>query len=113
MTEKSFLNNVCRLNEGNICELIPVRGRKSFYGKCKAIEKDGYSACLSYSTIVCMKTKSGKFKRLWDGYSATTMRHIDSFCSHVGFPSIGKSVWEKMTVGKPYSREKIRELNCC
>lgn len=112
MTEKIFLGNVCGLGEG-MSELIPVRGRKSFYGKGKLIEKDGYSACLSYNTIVCMKTKSGKFKRLWDGYSSTTMRHIDSFCSHVGFPSIGKAVWENMTVGKPYSREQIRELNRC
>lgn len=54
-----------------IYELCPVDNRKSFYGKAKVIEKDnGEKVLQSYNTEVCKITKSGKFVRLWDDYSA-------------------------------------------
>lgn len=52
---------------------------KSFYGKAKVIEKDGETLLQSYDTTVCKIDKSGEFVRMWEGYSATTMRHINAF----------------------------------
>ena len=64
---------------------LPVMGydrAKSFYGKAKVIEKDnGEKVLQSYNTEVCKISSNGEFVRLWDGYSVTTMRHVNSFLS--------------------------------
>lgn len=57
---------------------------KSFYGKAKVIEKDGETLLQSYDTTVCKIDKSGEFVRMWEGYSATTMRHINAFIEMFG-----------------------------
>ena len=81
-----------------IYELQPNNSRKSFYGKAKVIEKDnGEKVLMSYDTEVCKITKSGEFVRLWDGYSATTMRHVNSFLDLVGIAGGGKAFWDKLT----------------
>lgn len=62
-------------------ELIPTNGRKSFYGKAIVqIADDGTETLLSYGTPIVRKAKDGKITRLWDGWSATTGRHIKAFC---------------------------------
>lgn len=81
-----------------IYELIPMDGRKSFYGKAKVIEKDGETLLQSYNTEVCKVTSSGQFVRLWSGYSATTMRHVNSFLDLVGIAGGGKAWWDAQTV---------------
>lgn len=61
-------------------ELMPTTydGRKSFYKK--AYVRYGKAIVLeSYGLPVARITTTGSFERLWDGYSATTMRHINSF----------------------------------
>lgn len=64
---------------------LPVCGydrAKSFYGKAKVIEMDnGEKVLQSYNTFVCRITAAGRFVRMWGGYSATTMRHVNSFLS--------------------------------
>ena len=64
---------------------LPVCGydrAKSFYGKAKVIETDnGEKVLQSYNTFVCRITAAGRFVRMWGGYSATTMRHVNSFLS--------------------------------
>lgn len=63
-----------------IFELPCLDNRKSFYGKAHCIELDnGTKQLQSYSTIVCEITKEGNFRRLWDGNTQTTNRHIKSF----------------------------------
>ena len=80
-------------------ELIPTDGRKSFYGKAVVIEKDnGETVLQSYDTFVCKITKSGEFVRLWSGYSATTMRHVNSFLQRFGIPGGGKAWWNDQTI---------------
>lgn len=69
---------------------------KSFYGKVKVIEKDGETVLQSYDTEVCKITASGKFIRLWGGYSATTMRHINSFIEMFGIEGGGKKWWDAL-----------------
>lgn len=73
--------------------------RKSFYGKAKVIEKDnGEKVLQSYDTEVCKITSSGEFARMWDGYSSTTMRHINSFLQFFDIVGGGKSWWNAQTV---------------
>lgn len=81
-------------------ELIPTDGRKSFYGKAVVFEKDnGEKVLQSYNTEVC-KITSGEFVRLWSGYSATTMRHVNSFLQRFGIPGGGKAWWDALPVGE-------------
>ena len=79
-------------------ELKPINGRKSFYGKAEVIEKDnGDIELRSYSTIVA-RIRNGKFERLWSGYSATTMNHINSFIGIYGISGGGKAWWTSLEV---------------
>lgn len=62
-------------------ELIPVNGRKSFYGKAIVeVSEDGTETLYSYGTAIIKKTVNGELIKLWDGWSATTGNHIFSFC---------------------------------
>ena len=64
-----------------IYELMPTNGRKSFYGKAFIKQfADGSEVLQSYNTDVLKKTAEGVFIRLWGGWSATTGRHIASYC---------------------------------
>jgi len=83
-------------------ELPCYDGRKSFYGKAHIIEHDdGTRELRSYDTIVCRLTPDNHFVKLWDDYSATTMRHINSFLDHHGFNQYGgKAWWEKCEPGE-------------
>lgn len=64
-----------------IYDLIPTDGRKSFYGKAKVfIEDDGTETLYSYNTPIIKRTAAGELVRIWDGWSATTGRHITAFC---------------------------------
>lgn len=77
---------------------LPVCGSdraKSFYGKAKVIVKDnGEKVLQSYNTEVCKINSSGEFVRMWEGYSATTMRHVNSFLSFYDMNGGGKSWWD-------------------
>lgn len=83
-------------------ELTPkYDSRKSFYGKATVTVNDrGDSVLQSYNTNVAMITESGDFVRLWDGYSATTMRHVNEFLLQAGFPAneTGKKFWDACPV---------------
>ena len=79
---------------------LPVMNdaRKSFYNKAKVTELDnGDIELTSYNTIVC-RIRNGKFERLWNGYSATTMRHINAFLEFYGIEGGGKAWWDKLEV---------------
>ena len=69
------------MNTVKMYELTPVDGRKSFYGKAKVmVQADGSEVLVSYTTPVIKREADGTLKRLWDGFSATTGRHIAAFC---------------------------------
>lgn len=86
-----------------IYDLPVMQGRvKSFYGKAKVIEEDnGEKVLQSYNTKVCKITSSGKVVRMWAGYSATTMRHVNSFLIYFNADGGGKSWWDGLPVEKP------------
>lgn len=81
---------------------LPVCGydrAKSFYGKAKIIEtENGEKVLQSYNTFVCRITAAGRFVRMWGGYSATTMRHVNSFLSFYDMNGGGKSWWDMQPV---------------
>lgn len=78
--------------------LTPIDGRKSFYGKAIAIEHDnGVIELKSYNTIVA-KIVNGAFYRLWWGYSATTMRHVNAFIDKYGIKGGGKAWWNGLEI---------------
>ena len=83
-------------------ELFPqgYERAKSFYGKAQVIENNGVKYLKSYNTIVCKIGRNGKFYRFWDGYSQTTMRHINSFCDLYGVPNGGNNWWMNQKVYK-------------
>ena len=70
--------------------------RKSFYGKAYVIETDnGEKILQSYETEVCMIDASGTFARMWNGYSATTMRHVNNFLALFDIDGGGKKWWDE------------------
>lgn len=82
-------------------ELTPQQhdGVKSFYKKAYVIETDDHETILqSYETQVIKITANGEIVRLWDGYSATTMRHVNSFLSLMGINNGGKKYWDALTM---------------
>lgn len=64
-----------------IYELTPTDGRKSFYGKAKVvIDEAGNETLYSYDTPIIKRTAAGELVKLWEGWTATTGRHINAFC---------------------------------
>ena len=89
-----------KMVNGTITELVCTDGRKSFYGKAKVVTYKGVKTLYSYNTPVAKIGKNGKFTRLWAGYSATTMRHVNSFLDAYGVEGGGKAWWDNQKVGK-------------
>lgn len=62
-------------------ELAPIDGHKSFYGKAiVSVSEDGSETLYSYGTAIIKRTNNGELSKIWDGWSATTGRHIKAFC---------------------------------
>ena len=78
---------------------LPAINQKSFYGKAKVIEdKTGDIFLQSYNTLVCYITAAGEVKRLWDGYSVTTLKHINDFLHLFNKQGGGKKWWISQVV---------------
>ena len=79
-----------------IMELCPYYdGRQSFYGKAKVIEIENDVFLLSYDTIVAFYNREAKIPRVYDTYSATTLRHIKEFLKQSGFLAESKKQIER------------------
>lgn len=100
-------------------ELKPFyTNQKSFYGKAKvtvSYNGDGMGLVLeSYDTqVVIVKIEKGGMPyimRLWGGYSATTMRHVNEFLMQEGFTKLSARVWRAMEIGKFYSQVDVPAL---
>ena len=79
-------------------DLRPNNGRKSFYGKAQVILANGCAYLKSYDTIVAAIDSNGCFYRLWNGYSVTTMNHVNAFIALYGVPGGGKAWWENLLI---------------
>lgn len=74
-------------------KLEPCTSQKSFYGKAQVLaDKNGNESLRSYDTIVVVRTVDGMLHRTWDGWSATTGKHLRAFCG------ITKADWDKLPV---------------
>lgn len=51
----------------------------------------------SYQTLVAI-VKNGKLTRCWEGYSPTTIKHINQILEEMYLPKITKKEWEKLEV---------------
>lgn len=61
-------------------ELKPTDGCKSFYGKAVVmVEDNGTETLYSYNTPIIKRLVSGELVKIWDGWTATTGRHIKAF----------------------------------
>ena len=69
-------------------ELIATT-QKSYYGKAVIISNEKGVFLKSYNTIVCGFV-GGKFKRFWNDYSVTTMKHVNDFIKLFGMDAGGK-----------------------
>ena len=75
-------------------ELTPTDSHKSFYGKAIVqVDSNGTETLYSYGTKIISKDNTGTLTRTYIGcWSATTGRHIRSFCG------LNKAEFEKMPV---------------
>lgn len=54
----------------------------------------------SYDTLILETDKvTGETVKLWDGYSVTTMKHINQYLPSVGIRTMGKADWTRQEVG--------------
>ena len=84
-------------NYNTLLELTPANGRKSFNHKAMiGRNRLGGYTLFSYGTPVAESDAEGRLRKLWDGYSLTTMTHVNSFCAWIGHPSMTKSEWIDM-----------------
>lgn len=87
-------------------ELKPVRdNRKSFYGKAMVSVDTGAD------THYILRSYGTPFvKKLWNGYSATTLRHVNELLMQHDFPKLSARVWRAMEVGQFYHEDEIPAL---
>ena len=63
-----------------IYELKPITSQKSFYGKAIVeVDDNGDETLYSYNTPIIKKMVDGTYKKLWNGWTATTGKHIKAF----------------------------------
>ena len=100
-------------------ELKPFHtNQKSFYRKAMVTvtynDDCMYLVLQSYETnVVMVKISKGgmpNVKRLWDGYSATTMRHVNELLTQEGFPKLSAHAWRSMEAGKFYAPYDVNAL---
>lgn len=77
--------------------------QNSFYGKAIVCETwNGVKILKSYETIVAYIDYAGLHKT-WNGYSRTTMLHVNNFLLFYGLKKINKKEWVNMdTELKPF-----------
>ena len=98
---------------GKTVDELSKEFQKVFYRKAALIENKGRVFLQSYDTVVACIDK-GKLFKLWDGYSATTARHINAFCYSFGVKPVSKKEWENMPLSrikKPYREDLSFKAN--
>lgn len=77
---------------------LKATSQKSFYKKAYVLEDEKGSLFLqSYDTIVC-GIINGNFKKFWDGYSKTTIAHVNDFRKAHNMETLYKKDWESLSV---------------
>lgn len=100
-----YINNITAIDVNTIevgCagveeyQLKPLDGSvKSFYGKAKVLFYNGRYTLYSYNTpVLSYSTSDNMLRKEYDGYSATTARHIEAFVGK----RVPKHVWDKWNI---------------
>ena len=71
--------------------------QKSYYKKAYVLNDGNNLFLRSYNTIVC-GIVNGKFIRYWDGYSSTTMKHVNDFRVQHELNRLSKKDWDEIQV---------------
>lgn len=80
-------------------DLPCLDGHKSFYGKAIVEELPEKHEIRLYSYGVHVASIAmGTIHKTYDGYSRTTLRHVNSFCKFYLRPTISKKEWEDMPI---------------
>lgn len=77
--------------------LMPASGQKSFYNKAVVTVTDAGVFLRSYDTVVAAVI-NGAPVRLWNGYSVTTLKHVNAFFTAYKLPTVSKKEWSAMPV---------------
>lgn len=86
-----------------IYELPCFDNRATFYGKAFVIDDKDGKFLKSYDTVVCYLSNDGVFEKMWDDYSSTTMRHINSFLEFNNIHDYkGKAWWNSLDTNVKY-----------
>lgn len=100
-------------------ELTPSHENcKSYYRKAYVHKLYDNDKCIeilkSYDTNVLAVVYSDydepQIHRLWDGYSATTMRHINEYLTQNGFTEGGKKWWCSLPISDNADDIELSEL---
>ncbi len=81
-----------------------------FNVRAVVIPVNGGYVLKSYDTIVC-GVVDGEFFKAWDGYSATTMKHINVFREWCGFKGLNKREWVEIPATVTYSHGDYVDMN--
>ena len=77
---RPYYNLIGAKKKMKIYELKPITSQKSFYGKAIVeIDDNGDEILYSYNTPIIKKMVDGTYKKLWNGWTATTGKHIKAF----------------------------------
>lgn len=86
-----------------------LQGEKELNGagiRATVAERCGAKILTSYYTEVAM-LKDGKLFKLWNGWSATTAKHIKKFCEKYGIRIPSKYEWIMTDTNEPIKYERI------
>lgn len=70
---------------------------EDFNTRALIIPTENGSILKSYYTEVC-KIENGEFFRLWEGFSVTTLKHINAYRRHFNMKALSKREWIEMEV---------------
>lgn len=73
-----------------ILDLKPLNGQKSFGGKAQIIMNDDNIQLRSFETIVAEYNTQEEIINVFDWFSMTTAKHINSFLELYGFRNVSK-----------------------
>ena len=82
---------------------------EGFNGRAVIIPIENGYILKSYYTEVAAIV-GGSFFKLWEGYSVTTMKHINAFRDYFGLNHIGKREWIEMVTTETVYTEKAVHL---
>ncbi len=59
------------------------------------VRQEGYNLILTsyYTDVASYNTMTKTFVKLWDGYSVTTLKHINAFCRYLNINTFSKREW--------------------